>query len=280
MRTKLSRRPGATAFTLIELLVLLAIAALLVAILLASPASAKLRDQARRGGCLANLRTLGEALTAYSADNSGLLPMRGTYTYDLKEPEDYFLPRGVGRQYVRVPVGIGVLYGRYAGTDGSVFYCPSSASTFMNNATYGWPSFIWAQPLVYPTFSNYTYAAAVPISGFPKNDGRGCLTYQKHPLVPDGWCGDHDFACPNYENTLRAMLVGHQNPYYGKVLPLVCDILIGPANHAEGYNVLFTDFSARLVLDPAGYIAGQTRNSGSSGQPGMMRAWNFLARKQ
>ena len=55
-----------SAFTLIELLVVISIIALLIAILL--PALGAARDAARASGCLSNLRQIGIAVTAYSAD--------------------------------------------------------------------------------------------------------------------------------------------------------------------------------------------------------------------
>eukprot|EP00913_Durusdinium_trenchii_P005949 g5561.t1 len=56
-------------FTLIELLVVVAIIALLIGILL--PALASSRDSARRVACLANLRSLEIAHTAYALENKG-----------------------------------------------------------------------------------------------------------------------------------------------------------------------------------------------------------------
>jgi prepilin-type N-terminal cleavage/methylation domain-containing protein len=57
------------AFTLIELLVVIAIIALLMAILM--PALAKVRDQARSIGCIANLRQWNFVFSNYVNDNDG-----------------------------------------------------------------------------------------------------------------------------------------------------------------------------------------------------------------
>ena len=55
------------AFTLIELLVVISILVLLVALLL--PALGAARERGRRTVCMANLRTLGQAITIYASDN-------------------------------------------------------------------------------------------------------------------------------------------------------------------------------------------------------------------
>jgi prepilin-type N-terminal cleavage/methylation domain-containing protein/prepilin-type processing-associated H-X9-DG protein len=64
--------PRPSAFTLIELLVVISIIAVLAGLLL--PVLGKVQDGANSTKCASNLRQIGVAINAYTADNDGLLP--------------------------------------------------------------------------------------------------------------------------------------------------------------------------------------------------------------
>ncbi len=71
-RTETRGHRRAVAFSLVELLVVLGIIALLLSILL--PVISKARRAAQTTACLANLRTIGQAMRAYAADHRDYIP--------------------------------------------------------------------------------------------------------------------------------------------------------------------------------------------------------------
>lgn len=69
------RRSKSHAFTLVELLVVIGIIAVLISMLL--PALNKARAAANTTKCLANLRSIGQAMSMYVAQNKGFIPGSG-----------------------------------------------------------------------------------------------------------------------------------------------------------------------------------------------------------
>src|SRR3974390_7172 len=65
-------RPAGPAFSLIELLVVIAVIGVLVALML--PALGKSREASRLTACGANVRSIGQALTAYADENKDRFP--------------------------------------------------------------------------------------------------------------------------------------------------------------------------------------------------------------
>jgi prepilin-type N-terminal cleavage/methylation domain-containing protein/prepilin-type processing-associated H-X9-DG protein len=95
-------------FTLVELLVVIGIIAVLIGVLL--PALNKAREQSKRAACLANLRTLGQAMILYANDSKDRLPNSNKKnTYKDAAAQDFVLV-SLANKYVRQPAS---------------FHCPS-----------------------------------------------------------------------------------------------------------------------------------------------------------
>src|SRR2546423_12112112 len=72
------RKRNRCAFTLVELLVVIGIIALLISILL--PTLGRARESANTIKCSSNLRSVGQGLAIYLANNKGTLP--ASYVYE------------------------------------------------------------------------------------------------------------------------------------------------------------------------------------------------------
>jgi prepilin-type processing-associated H-X9-DG protein len=75
----LNRHRG-PAFTIVELLVVIGIIAVLVCLLV--PTLSSSREKANQAKCMANLRSIGQALTEYAQNNGGYLPWGFYHTSD------------------------------------------------------------------------------------------------------------------------------------------------------------------------------------------------------
>jgi prepilin-type N-terminal cleavage/methylation domain-containing protein/prepilin-type processing-associated H-X9-DG protein len=93
-------------FTLVELLVVIGIIALLISILM--PALSRARKQALNANCMSNLRSIGQSLQLYAAENRGKYPAHyggGAWLWDMPiDTRDAMLVSGSNRKILYCPV--------------------------------------------------------------------------------------------------------------------------------------------------------------------------------
>jgi prepilin-type N-terminal cleavage/methylation domain-containing protein len=293
----------ARAFTLIELLVVVAIIALLVSILL--PSLSKAREQARRGVCLSNLHQCAVGFSAYGADHKHVLPVRGGFTYNIREPKGWHFSGSYAQPTdYREPVNHGALYGKYSGKEGYFFYCPSSTQFMYDDPMYGWIGWpvtsandpFWTRPDGSKgspiTWGGYTYAGATDAGCFPMEGAKrvpvpnpSLQIYEPNWLDFEGCSQDKDLGRKSgafYREWVKTQVLQRKNPYVGKYHALMSDNLVSATpHHKTGYNVLYLDYHAKWVGDPTGYLTSLPKTSGPGGRlGGMYPAWNYFAKHQ
>jgi len=112
------RRSAKAGFTLVELLIVIGVIALLISILL--PALSRARESAVTLKCAANLRSIGQGLLAYAAENKGMLPP--AYEY-----RTFKLDLAAGTQTPTAPVAGYVQFSSYlfGKVPPEAFQCPA-----------------------------------------------------------------------------------------------------------------------------------------------------------
>jgi prepilin-type processing-associated H-X9-DG protein len=111
------------AFTLVELLVVIGIIAILISVLL--PTLAKARQSANRAACLSNLRTIGQMMNIYAAENLQQIPL-GTNSDSYQGA--YFIAVANGAD-IRWPTW-GPLYKANLLKTPKYLYCPSESRSY------------------------------------------------------------------------------------------------------------------------------------------------------
>jgi len=166
MNLRRARRPARLAFTLVELLVVLAIIALLAGLL--QPAYSRAIMSARSAQCVANLRTIGLAVSQAAADNNNQYPeiaQAASNPYpagsNAKDLYDTLSPYGIATNNLQCPVDMS------SGT----------ASAFAQyGSSYEWnPAYddeVVTTPILYAT----------PNVQIPMNSSRVHLLYDFNPI--------------------------------------------------------------------------------------------------
>jgi len=135
------------AFTLVELLVVISIIALLISILL--PSLGKAREQGRRAKCMANLRSMGQAIHIYANDHKDILvPGDFWCGWDVWAWVSEYAQTGIPQTVDYRQVNLGHLLADNAlplpDSEDHVFFCPSMNFT-ANRAPDGTRSFGYEQ---------------------------------------------------------------------------------------------------------------------------------------
>ena len=115
---------------MIELLVVIAIIAILASLLL--PALARAKESSRRAACISNLRQVGIAVHAYSADFNGKIPY-GPTAPPFSHPAEFYPSTGSPTSLLSLrsgaPVGLGLLLKDHLALQPKVLFCPGTDQT-------------------------------------------------------------------------------------------------------------------------------------------------------
>jgi prepilin-type processing-associated H-X9-DG protein len=290
-----------------------AIIALLTAVLL--PSLARARESARKTMCLSHLHQQGVGFAGYSADHKARLPWAGSFAYSLMEGK-YYLSFQPPAGHDWTLVNSGALYPRYVGKNAEVFYCPSNLTFSASNPDNGLNVFLqrYAHPKstdpgyqnshTFPIspFSSYAYAVPAAVGRHPRDAGRDTYPLE---VVETNWpCSTVGPNCPKTPYHQYLNDPSEPDPQFLGRFPqvtrgrhaipaLLTDAYATDENvarevkgyHGGGFNVLFSDFHAKWVVDPGGVINRTDIPMIRSGYPGIDKAqlyivWDYLSRNR
>lgn len=257
------------------MLVVVSIIALLIAVLLPSLSAA--REQARATVCLSNLKQQGTAMSAYAADHAQRLPRAGSFRFSLMEGL-YYSGVDTEERHNWSRVNIGWLYPKYVGETTLMFYCPGNrfidsedekgTKRFLQcyrNQKVGDPDYLDAHNFPLSPQSAYAYAIPVAPGTSPRNEGKNvypeAVVRSFDGMETPYWQYLNDLTepDPSFLGPMPPTARGRHN-----VHALVSDGYFAQdyiGYHLKGYNVLYSDFHARRVVDPGGKIRKANLNA-------------------
>lgn len=254
------------AFTLVELLVVIGIIAVLISILL--PALNKARGQANKAKCLAGLRSLGQALSIYAAENKDRAPIgfvatqsatSGVDPDQLQFPLANYVWFGNASNGNMRDNGLGYLARARIVTRGpTAFYCPTETRDRLMYDTIDNPwvykidkpeTYVWGPSGLSLVYISYMCRPVAAWPSLPFNDPKGDNGYLIEGYYPYTAAKGFPRGFPQLSKLKNKAIISElmRTPQDIKVM------------HKDGINVYYANGSAKFVrLSDFDKAAGST----------------------